>query len=128
MRALGGQNKTRTPLLPDMPTMAEAGVPGAEANTFYGLVAPAGTPPEIIAKLNKAMNEGLATAEMQKTINGLGSEIEAEFAGGVRRLYRRAEQDLDRGRQGGRREDRLTASEAADAVASLLRANLATSC
>ena len=35
LRALGGQNKTRTPLLPDMPTMAEAGVPGAEANTFY---------------------------------------------------------------------------------------------
>ena len=44
LRALGGQNKTRTPLLPDMPTMAEAGVPDAEANTFYGLVAPAGTP------------------------------------------------------------------------------------
>ena len=75
LRALGGQNKTRTPLLPDMPTMAEAGVPNAEANTFYGLVAPAGTPPEIVAKLNKAMNEGLATPEMQKTITGLGSEL-----------------------------------------------------
>ena len=35
LRALGGQNKARTPLLPDMPTMAEAGVPNAEANTFY---------------------------------------------------------------------------------------------
>ena len=74
LRALGGQNKTRTPLLPDMPTMAEAGVPGAEANTFYGLVAPAGTPPAIIKKLNEAMNQGLATEEMQKTITGLGSE------------------------------------------------------
>ena len=74
LRALGGQNRTRTPLLPDMPTMAEAGVPNAEANTFYGLVAPAGTPSVIIAKLNKAMNEGLATEEMQKTITGLGSE------------------------------------------------------
>src|SRR4029079_428097 len=74
LRALGGQNKTRTPLLPDMPTMAEAGVPGAEANTFYGLVAPAGTPPGIIKKISDAMNEGLATAEMQKTITGLGIE------------------------------------------------------
>ena len=74
LRALGGQNKTRTPLLPDMPTMAEAGVPGAEANTFYGLVAPAGTPPAIVKKINEAMNQGLSTAEMQKTINGLGSE------------------------------------------------------
>ena len=74
LRALGGQNKTRTPLLPDMPTMAEAGVPNAEANTFYGLVAPAGTPPGIIKKISDAMNQGLATEEMQKTITGLGSE------------------------------------------------------
>jgi tripartite-type tricarboxylate transporter receptor subunit TctC len=73
-RALGGQNKTRTPLLPDMPTMAEAGVPNAEANTFYGLVAPAGTPPGIIKKISDAMNQGLATEEMQKTITSLGSE------------------------------------------------------
>jgi tripartite-type tricarboxylate transporter receptor subunit TctC len=74
LRALGGQNKTRTPLLPNMPTMAEAGVPGAEANTFYGLVAPAGTPPAIVKKINEAMNEGLAAPDIQKTINGLGSE------------------------------------------------------
>jgi tripartite-type tricarboxylate transporter receptor subunit TctC len=74
LRALGGQNKTRTPLLPDMPTMAEAGVSNAEANTFYGLVAPAGTPPAIIKKISDAMNQGLATEEMQKTITGLGSE------------------------------------------------------
>ena len=74
LRALGGENKTRTPLLPDMPTMAEAGVSNAEANTFYGLVAPAGTPPAIIKKISDAMNQGLATEEMQKTITGLGSE------------------------------------------------------
>jgi tripartite-type tricarboxylate transporter receptor subunit TctC len=74
LRALGAQNKTRTPLLPDMPTMAEAGVPDCEANTFYGLVAPAGTPASIVKKLSDAMNEGLATAEMQKTIMGIGSE------------------------------------------------------
>jgi tripartite-type tricarboxylate transporter receptor subunit TctC len=74
LRALGGQNKTRTPLLPDMPTMAEAGVPGAEANTFYGIVAPAGTPPDIVKKVNAAINEGLATDEMQKLITTSGSE------------------------------------------------------
>jgi len=74
LRALGGQNKTRTPLLPNMPTMAEAGVPGAEANTFYGIVAPAGTPAVIVKKLNAALNQGLATEEMQKTITSLGSE------------------------------------------------------
>jgi tripartite-type tricarboxylate transporter receptor subunit TctC len=74
LRALGGQNSKRTPLLPDMPTMAEAGVPGAEANTFYGLVAPVGTPAAIVKRLNEALNQGLATEEMQKTITGLGSE------------------------------------------------------
>jgi tripartite-type tricarboxylate transporter receptor subunit TctC len=84
LRALGAQNKTRTPLLPDMPTMAEAGVPGCEANTFFGLVAPAATPPGIIKKISDAMNDGLATAEMQKSITALGSEAKrnspAEFA------------------------------------------------
>ena len=60
--------------MPDMPTMAEAGVPGAEANTFYGVVAPVGTPASIIKKLNEAMNQGLATEEMQKTVTSLGSE------------------------------------------------------
>jgi tripartite-type tricarboxylate transporter receptor subunit TctC len=74
LRVLGGQNKTRTPLLPEMPTMAEAGVPNAEANTFYGLVAPTGTPAGIVKKLNEAINQGLSTEEMRKTIVGIGSE------------------------------------------------------
>jgi tripartite-type tricarboxylate transporter receptor subunit TctC len=84
VRALGAQNKTRTPLLPDLPTMAEAGVPNAEANTFFGIAAPAGTPASIVQKLNAAINEGLAMPEMQKTIANLGSEAKpnslAEFA------------------------------------------------
>jgi tripartite-type tricarboxylate transporter receptor subunit TctC len=84
LRGLAAQNRTRTPLLPDLPTMAEAGVPDCEANTFFGLVAPAGTPATIIGKLNAAMNEGMATPEMQRTITNLGSESKpntpAEFA------------------------------------------------
>ena len=84
VRALGAQNKTRTPLLPEMPTMAEAGVLDAEANTFFGLAAPAGMPASIVKKLSDAMNEGLAAPEMQKTIANLGSESKpntpAEFA------------------------------------------------
>jgi tripartite-type tricarboxylate transporter receptor subunit TctC len=64
--------------------MAEAGVPDAEANTFFGIAAPAGTPASIVAKLNAALNEGLASAEIQKTIANLGSEAKpnspSEFA------------------------------------------------
>jgi tripartite-type tricarboxylate transporter receptor subunit TctC len=84
LRGLAVQNKTRTPLLPNVPTMTEAGVPNAEANTFFGIAAPAGTPASIVAKLNKAINEGLATPELQKTITNLGSQAQpnspAEFA------------------------------------------------
>lgn len=84
LRALAAQTSTRTPLLPDMPTMAEAGVPNAEAYTFFGLAAPAGTPPSIIKKLSDAMNEGLAGPEIQQIITNLGSESKpnspAEFA------------------------------------------------
>jgi tripartite-type tricarboxylate transporter receptor subunit TctC len=74
VRALAVANKTRTPLLPDVPTLAEAGVPDAEANTFFGLVAPAGTPASIIRRINSAMNEGLQTPEVQKVITIAGSE------------------------------------------------------
>ena len=84
LRGLAAQNKTRTPLLPNLPTMAEAGVPNAEANTFFGIAAPAGTPDSITKKLNAAINEGMATPEMQKTVTSLGSESKAntpaEFA------------------------------------------------
>jgi tripartite-type tricarboxylate transporter receptor subunit TctC len=84
LRALGAQTKSRTPLLPELLTMAEAGVADCEANTFFGLVAPAGTPAVIVKKLSDAMNEGLAGAEVQKTIAALGSEAKpnspAEFA------------------------------------------------
>jgi tripartite-type tricarboxylate transporter receptor subunit TctC len=74
LRALAVANKTRTPLLPDVPTMAEAGVPDAEANTFFGLVAPAGTPASIVKRINAAMNEGMQAPDIQALIRKLGSE------------------------------------------------------
>jgi tripartite-type tricarboxylate transporter receptor subunit TctC len=84
LRGLGVQHKARTPLLPNVPTMAEAGVPDCEANTFFGIAAPKGTPADIVKKISDAMNEGLATREMQKIITTLGSEAKpnspAEFA------------------------------------------------
>ena len=93
VRALGVQNKTRTPLLPEVPTMEEAGVPDCEANTFFDVVAPAGTPTDIVRKLSDAMNEGLATPEMQKTLIGLGSEAKPnspeEFAAYIAAEYRK---------------------------------------
>jgi tripartite-type tricarboxylate transporter receptor subunit TctC len=74
LRALAAQNNTRTDLLPDVPTMAEAGVANAEANTFFGLVAPAGTPATIIRQLNDMLNEGMLSPEIQTLIRNVGSE------------------------------------------------------
>jgi tripartite-type tricarboxylate transporter receptor subunit TctC len=74
LRALAVANKTRTPLLPDIPTLAEAGVADAEANTFFGIVAPAGTPASIIHRINGAMNEGMQAPDVQKLITNVGSE------------------------------------------------------
>jgi len=84
LRALAVQNRTRTPLLPDVPTMAEAGYPGAEANTFFGLVAPAGTPAAIVTRLNALLNEGLQTSEIKANLTKAGTEVNpgspADFA------------------------------------------------
>jgi tripartite-type tricarboxylate transporter receptor subunit TctC len=84
LRALAAQNSTRTKLLPNLPTMAEVGVPNAEANTFFGLVAPAGTPASIIKMLNEALNDGMQSPEIQKLISDIGSEskpnLPEEFA------------------------------------------------
>jgi tripartite-type tricarboxylate transporter receptor subunit TctC len=84
LRALAVMHKSRSSLLPAIPTMAEEGVAECEANTFFGLVAPRGTPAEIVDKLNKAVNEELSTPAMQTAIRALGSEVvpnsPAEFA------------------------------------------------
>jgi tripartite-type tricarboxylate transporter receptor subunit TctC len=76
VRALAAQNKTRAPLAPDVPTMAEVGIADCEANTFFGIVAPAGTPATIVAKLNAAINEMLRTPEVSKVVTNLGTHAE----------------------------------------------------
>jgi len=65
LRALAITADKRDETFPDVPTLAEAGVPGVTISLWTGLVAPAGTPPEIVAKLNKAIAETLALAEVR---------------------------------------------------------------
>jgi tripartite-type tricarboxylate transporter receptor subunit TctC len=77
VRALGVTTAKRSPLAPDLPTIAEQGVADYEVLTFNGIVAPKGTPPAIVDKLNDAMNEGLKTKEMQDTITKLGAVTDA---------------------------------------------------
>src|SRR5213080_3585621 len=63
LRALAVTSVARTGLLPDVPTIAESGLPGFDASLYYGLVAPAGTPRPIIDKLNEALRAALKSDE-----------------------------------------------------------------
>jgi tripartite-type tricarboxylate transporter receptor subunit TctC len=75
MRALAVASKARNPALPDVPTLDEVGVPGVYASSWYGLMAPAGTPKDIVDRLSKEMREILATPEMKKRMVEFGAEI-----------------------------------------------------
>jgi tripartite-type tricarboxylate transporter receptor subunit TctC len=72
VRALAVTSPTRIPEIPDVPTMDELGYLGMPPDSWQAIVAPIGTPPAIIAKINKAVNEGLATPELQNKIRELG--------------------------------------------------------
>jgi tripartite-type tricarboxylate transporter receptor subunit TctC len=73
VRALGVTAPKRVPALPDVPAIAET-VPGYEASVWYGMAAPKGTPPEVIDKLNLAVNTILADAKVQARLGELGGE------------------------------------------------------
>jgi tripartite-type tricarboxylate transporter receptor subunit TctC len=74
VRALGISTARRSAAFPDVPTMQEAGLPGYEVTTWYGLLAPKGTPPEIITKLYNASAAILKTPEMKKRLADIGAD------------------------------------------------------
>jgi tripartite-type tricarboxylate transporter receptor subunit TctC len=84
LRALGVASETRNALAPELPTLIEGGLPHFVALTFSGIVAPAGTPPAIVGKLNGAINEVVAEPQVRAALERLGAEVRpgspAEFA------------------------------------------------
>jgi len=72
LRGLAVAGLQRWPLLPDVPTVAESGFPGFEAAVWYAFLAPTGTPPEILAKLNTAANAYLKTKGATELFEKLG--------------------------------------------------------
>jgi len=73
LHALAITSDERSPLLPDVPTMAEAGVPGFEFSQWFGLVGPAGLAPEVVQTLNKAVNESLNDPVVRDKLVSLGA-------------------------------------------------------
>jgi tripartite-type tricarboxylate transporter receptor subunit TctC len=74
LRALAVTAAGRSRVLPDVPTIAEAALPGYEATTWFGVFAPAKTPPAIVDKLNKAINEALRKPAVIEKIQSMGGE------------------------------------------------------
>jgi tripartite-type tricarboxylate transporter receptor subunit TctC len=74
LKALAVTTARRSPLAPDLPTMAEAGLPGFDITTWYGLMAPAATPPAIVAKWNAEVTKILSTPEVRERLAAQGAE------------------------------------------------------
>lgn len=75
LRALGVTGAKREAALPDVPTIAESGVPGMESAVWFGIAVPVGTPKEIIARLNAAAAQGITSPEFIKRMNEQGFDI-----------------------------------------------------
>jgi tripartite-type tricarboxylate transporter receptor subunit TctC len=74
IRALGVTGAKRSPLVPDVPTISEAGVPGYEFDAWYALFAPVKTPRTIVQKINAAANRALQQPDTRQRLSGLGME------------------------------------------------------
>jgi tripartite-type tricarboxylate transporter receptor subunit TctC len=78
LRALAVTSTTRWHELPDVPTMEESGFAGFPQGSWTAVVAPAGTPADVVTKLNAAINDGLRSAELRGGLTRLGAEIKTD--------------------------------------------------
>jgi tripartite-type tricarboxylate transporter receptor subunit TctC len=92
VRALAVTSPTRIPEIPDVPTMDELGYRGMPTDSWQAIVAPAGTPPDVIAKINKVVNDGLANPQFREKIIELGGTPEpwsvSDFAAYIPAQYK----------------------------------------
>jgi len=75
LRALAITSKMRSPLLPELPTMAEQGYPAVEVLNWQGLVGPKGMPADIVRQLNAACNKALQDVDVREKITSQGNEV-----------------------------------------------------
>jgi tripartite-type tricarboxylate transporter receptor subunit TctC len=75
IKALAVTSLARSPLLPDVPTLDEAGVKGFEAGTYTGIFAPAATPPAALARLQAALRQALSNAGVRERYRAMGADV-----------------------------------------------------
>ena len=108
VRALAVTGATRSALFPDLPTVAEAGLPGYEAVLHYGIVAPAGTPRPVVDKLNAALNAALGSDEVKRRLAVGRRRGAAGQPGRIRRRHRQGRDQVVGDHPEIRHEGRLT--------------------
>lgn len=92
LRALGITSASRSPVVPDIPTVAEQGVPGYELTTWHGILAPVGTPPAIAARINEILVKAMRSPELAERFVKEGADVIASSPEQFTRFIR-AEQD-----------------------------------
>ena len=94
LRALGIADRKRSPLLPDVPPIMEAGVPGYESGSWMGLLAPAKTPPKILAKVGEAAMKTVASPDVRSKLESIGAlpvgDTPKQFAARIKLEYDQA--------------------------------------
>jgi len=105
VRVLGTSGATRSPILPDVPTIAEAGVPGFVASGWVGIVAPAATPKPIVELLNREINKILARGK--GNLGHAGGRFDVHDLRRIRCVHQGRDREVGEGRPGRRREDQL---------------------
>jgi tripartite-type tricarboxylate transporter receptor subunit TctC len=93
IRVLAAASPKRNPLLPQVPTFAELGLPAVNVALWYGLMAPAGTPPEIIARINREVNQALKSPDVLERFAAQGTE---PLGGSPEQAAAYVKQELDR--------------------------------
>ena len=115
IRALGAASGQRNPMLPDVPTLAEQGYPNIVVDNWYGLLAPAKTPPAIIAKINDAFVKAINDPVVKKKLIDSGADPGGRHAGRVRQVLQDGIRPLGQGgpRAGHQGAQQLTLSDRA---------------
>jgi tripartite-type tricarboxylate transporter receptor subunit TctC len=87
-KPLGVASAKRIPTLPEVPTMIESGLPGFEVTNWFAILAPAGTPPEVVARLNAALGRALQAPDLREKLAQLGADLEFSSPDKLRALIK----------------------------------------
>ncbi len=117
LRAIAVTSTKRAPTLPDVPTVAESGLPGFEASSWFGILAPAGTPAPVIARINSEVNKWLQSPGRQAAARGAGRGSRRRPSRAIQRAHPHRDRQVGEGGEGVRREGRLRPVSQANARA-----------